>query len=102
LRCDELGPYSPRPLRLRDGRTVALLGRREYRPSIAVVWSEDNGKTWSYEAIIREDATGSGSATRLRRSSTTAASSQPTTANWQTPTRSAERVSSAASFFDLR
>jgi len=50
---------SPWPLRLRDGRIVVVFARREYPPSIAAIWSEDNGKTWSDEAIIRDDATGS-------------------------------------------
>jgi len=50
---------SPWPLRLRDGRIVVLFARREYPPSIAAIWSEDNGKTWSDEAIIRDDASGS-------------------------------------------
>jgi hypothetical protein len=50
---------SPWPLRLRDGRIVVVFARREYPPSIAVIWSEDAGKTWSDEAIIRDDASGS-------------------------------------------
>jgi hypothetical protein len=50
---------SPWPLRLRDGRIVILFARREYPPSIAAIWSQDNGKTWSDEAIIRADASGS-------------------------------------------
>jgi hypothetical protein len=50
---------SPWPLRLRDGRIVVAFARREYPPSIAVIWSEDDGKTWSDEAIIRDDASGS-------------------------------------------
>jgi hypothetical protein len=50
---------SPWPLRLRDGRIVVVFARREYPPSIAVVWSEDDGQTWSDEAILRDDAEGS-------------------------------------------
>jgi hypothetical protein len=50
---------SPWPLLLRDGRIVVLFARREYPPSIAVIVSEDNGKTWSDEAVIRDDASGS-------------------------------------------
>lgn len=50
---------SPWPLRLRDGRIVVVFARREYPPSIGVIWSEDEGKTWSDEAIIRDDASGS-------------------------------------------
>jgi hypothetical protein len=50
---------SPWPLRLRDGRIVILFARREYPPSIAAITSEDNGKTWSDEAIVRDDAEGS-------------------------------------------
>lgn len=50
---------SPWPLRLRDGRIVVLFARREYPPSIAVIASEDDGRTWSDEAVIRDDAEGS-------------------------------------------
>ena len=50
---------SPWPLRLRDGRIVVVFARREYPPSIAAIRSEDEGKTWSDEAIIRDDAQGS-------------------------------------------
>jgi len=50
---------SPWPLRLRDGRIVVVFARREYPPSIAAVWSEDDGRTWSDEAVIRDDAQGS-------------------------------------------
>jgi hypothetical protein len=46
-------------LRVRDGRIVVIFARREYPPSIAAIWSEDDGKTWSDEAIIRDDANGS-------------------------------------------
>jgi len=50
---------SPWPLRLRDGRIVVVFARREYPPSIAAIWSADDGKTWSDEAILRDDAQGS-------------------------------------------
>lgn len=50
---------SPWPLRLRDGRIVVVFARREYPPSIAAIVSEDDGRTWSDEAIIRDDAEGS-------------------------------------------
>jgi hypothetical protein len=43
-------------LRLRDGRIVVIFARWEYSPSMAAIWSEDDGKTWSDEAIIRDDA----------------------------------------------
>lgn len=50
---------SPWPLRLRDGRIVVIFARREYPPSIAAIWSEDEGRSWSDEAVIRDDAQGS-------------------------------------------
>jgi hypothetical protein len=36
-----------------------VFARREYPPGIAVVWSDDGGKTWSDEAVVRDDANGS-------------------------------------------
>ena len=50
---------SPWPLRLRDGRILVHFARREYPPSMAVIASEDGGRTWSGPAIIRDDASGS-------------------------------------------
>jgi len=50
---------SPWPLLLRDGRIVVVFARREWPPSIAVVWSEDEGRSWSDEAVIRDDGEGS-------------------------------------------
>jgi hypothetical protein len=50
---------SPWPLRLRDGRIVVVFARREYPPSIAAIWSGNDGTTWSDEAILRDDAEGS-------------------------------------------
>jgi len=49
---------SPWPLRLRDGRIVVVFARREYPAGIAALLSEDDGKTWSDAAIIRDDASG--------------------------------------------
>lgn len=50
---------SPWPLRLRDGRIVVLFGRRKPPFGIGVLISEDDGATWSPEAIVRDDGSGS-------------------------------------------
>ena len=50
---------SPWPLRLRDGRIVVLFGRRKPPFGIGLVVSEDDGATWSAEAIVRDDGSGS-------------------------------------------
>lgn len=52
------GYHAPWPLRLRDGRIVVLLACREDPMGIAVTVSEDDGATWSEEALVRDDAAG--------------------------------------------
>ena len=47
---------APWPLRLRDGRTVVIFGRRHPPFGMGLVVSEDDGATWSAEAVIRADA----------------------------------------------
>ena len=47
---------SPWPMLLRDGRIVVLFGRRKPPMGLGCVFSEDGGKTWSNEFIIRCDA----------------------------------------------
>lgn len=42
------------PLRLRDGRLVLIYGQR-LTPGIRAVVSEDEGRTWSGEIIVRDD-----------------------------------------------
>ena len=49
---------SPWPLRLRDGRIVVLFARRKAPPGIGLMVSEDDGATWSAEAIVRDDGSG--------------------------------------------
>ena len=49
---------SPWPLQLRDGRIVVLFGRRKPPFGMGLIVSEDEGATWSAEAIIRDDASG--------------------------------------------
>jgi hypothetical protein len=44
------------PLLMSDGRLVLVYGRRLDRPGIRAVVSEDGGRTWSPELIVREDA----------------------------------------------
>ena len=54
-------PYrSPWPLQLRDGRIVVIFGRRRVPYGMGVVVSEDDGATWSTEAVIRADASDGG------------------------------------------
>jgi hypothetical protein len=43
------------PLRLRDGRLVAVYGQRLASHGLRAVVSEDEGQTWSGEIIVRED-----------------------------------------------
>ena len=50
---------SPWPMRLRDGRIVVLFGRRKPPTGIGLIVSEDDGATWSAEAIVRDDGSGS-------------------------------------------
>ena len=47
---------SPWPLRLRDGRIAVVFGRRKQPFGMGLVVSEDDGATWSAEAVIRADA----------------------------------------------
>ncbi len=47
---------SPYPLLLRDGRIVVLYGRRKPPFGIGGMVSEDEGKTWSQEFVLRDDA----------------------------------------------
>jgi len=47
---------SPWPLRLRDGRIVVIFGRRQPPFGMGLIASEDDGATWSAEAVIRADA----------------------------------------------
>ena len=47
---------SPWPLRLHDGRIVVIFGRRKQPFGMGLVVSEDDGATWSAEAVIRADA----------------------------------------------
>ena len=50
---------APWPMRLRDGRIVVLFGRRKPPFGMGLTVSEDDGATWSAEAILRDDASGS-------------------------------------------
>jgi len=49
---------SPWPVRLRDGRIVVLFARRKSPSGIGLIVSEDDGATWSAEAIVRDDGSG--------------------------------------------
>lgn len=49
---------SPWPVLLRDGRIVVIFARRRAPAGIGGILSEDEGKTWSDEFIIRDDASG--------------------------------------------
>ena len=50
-------PYrSPWPLQLRDGRIAVIFGRRVAPYGMGLIVSEDEGATWSAEAVIRADA----------------------------------------------
>ena len=44
------------PLRLRDGRIVVVFDRRKHPGGIGLMVSEDEGASWSAEAVIRADA----------------------------------------------
>lgn len=44
------------PVLMSDGRLVLVYGRRMDKPGIRAVVSEDGGKSWSPEIIVREDA----------------------------------------------
>jgi hypothetical protein len=50
--------HAPWPLRLLDGRIVVVFSRHGQPSGIAAVVSEDDGRTWSGEALIRDDASG--------------------------------------------
>ena len=45
-------------MRLRDGRIVVLFARRTRPAGIGLFVSEDDGATWSAEAIVRDDGSG--------------------------------------------
>ena len=47
---------SPWPLQLSDGRIVVIFGRRKVPFGMGLIVSEDDGDTWSTEAVIRADA----------------------------------------------
>ena len=49
---------APWPMRLRDGRIVVIFGRRKPPFGIGLIYSEDDGATWSAEAVIRDDGSG--------------------------------------------
>ena len=49
---------APWPMRLRDGRIVVIFGRRKPPFGIGLIVSEDDGATWSAEAVIRDDGSG--------------------------------------------
>jgi len=49
---------SPWPMRLRDGRIVVLFGRRKPPFGMGLIVSEDDGATWSREAVLRDDGAG--------------------------------------------
>lgn len=46
---------SPWPLQLRDGRIIVVFARRQPPFGIGLVASEDAGKSWSTETVIRAD-----------------------------------------------
>ncbi len=46
---------SPWPVLMRDGRIVVLFGRRRPPSGIGCLVSEDNGRTWGPECVIRSD-----------------------------------------------
>lgn len=50
---------SPWPLQLRDGRIVVLFARRKPPFGIGLISSDDEGASWSPEAIIRDDGSSS-------------------------------------------
>ena len=47
---------SPWPMLLRDGRIVVIFARRKAPNGIGLIVSEDDGRTWSDEVILRNDA----------------------------------------------
>ena len=47
---------SPWPMMLRDGRIVVIFARRKIPNGIGLIVSEDDGRTWSDEVILRDDA----------------------------------------------
>jgi len=47
---------SPWALRLSDGRLIVLFGRRKPPFGIGLVLSEDDGRTWTADQILRDDA----------------------------------------------
>ena len=47
---------SPWPMLLRDGRIVVIFARRKSPNGMGLIVSEDDGRTWSDEVILRDDA----------------------------------------------
>ena len=60
---------SPWPMLLKDGRILVLFTRRMPPLGIGGVVSEDEGKTWSQEFVVRKDAALLTLAVQPRRSS---------------------------------
>ena len=56
LATSDAGYRSPYPLLLRDDRIVVLYGRRKPPFGIGGMLSEDSGRTWSADFVIRDDA----------------------------------------------
>ena len=50
---------SPWPIQLREGRIVVLFGHRKPPYGLGLIVSEDDGATWSADAIVRDDASSS-------------------------------------------
>ena len=64
---NELAHRSPVPLLLKDGRIVILFARRlSPRMGIGLIVSEDGGKNWSSDLILRDDAAPSHANLRAR------------------------------------
>lgn len=61
-RPGQVGGYfhyrSPWPLLLDDGRIVVIFGRRKAPYGIGGIVSEDQGRTWSDEFVLRDDCSG--------------------------------------------
>ncbi|MEO7649863.1 MAG: sialidase family protein, partial [Bryobacteraceae bacterium] len=54
---DELAHRSPAPLLLRDGRIILQFARRiSSKRGIGMIVSDDGGKRWSPDLILRDDA----------------------------------------------
>lgn len=55
---EDRGHDTPWPLRLRDGRIVVIFARRRPPHGLAAIVSDDDGRGWSEEMTIRDDAGG--------------------------------------------